>query len=276
MPEEPSADTASEAQAEAQPAQAPLRQNPDTAAADNELPHDEIWTLVHEKLDSARWAQDMTPEYEEAVRAFQLADSKTSDDPGDVSQWPRYYSAFVDSFSGANMDLSYLDEDTLWTMDLSEDGQTLIVTMTRADAVSTCSYSLQTSQITQIRTRRTVVIQNLTDTSVTVEHITLLNSFLAEDLQILEDLNIPPEEYQDGYYRKGSGEAYTYKVDPNASVTIYDLSQKYGAGEDRLYTFETWKDFVSAAGANESPLIQPYTLTIQNGVVTEIVEKFYN
>ena len=248
----------------------------DAIAADSTLTYDEIWSLVHEKLDSARWAQDMTPEYEEVVRAFQLADSKSSSDPEDVSQWPRYYSAFIDYFSAADADLRYLGADTIWTKDLSEDRQSLIVTLTRADVILTLSYSLQTSQIAEVSTRRTVVIQNLTDTSVTVEHITLLNAFLEEDLQILDELNIPPEEYQDGYYRKDSGEVYTYKADPNASVTIYDLSQKYGAGEDRLYTFETWKDFVNAAGANESPLIQPYTLTIQNGVVTEIVEKFYN
>ena len=123
---------------------------------------------------------------------------------------------------------------------------------------------------------QTVIIQQVRDHSITVEHIVLLNSYLEEDLQTLKDLNIPPEEYQYGYYRKDSGEIYTYDVDPGTPVTIYDISQEYGAGEDRLYTFETWQEFVSAVQANERLLIQPYTLTIQDGVVTKIAEKFYN
>ena len=111
------------------------------------LSSEEIWQHVHEKLDDAPWAQNMTPEYEEAVRAFQLADSKRSNQPGDVSQWPHYYSAFVDYFSGMNADLHYLDADAVWTKDLSEDGQMMIVTMTRGDASLTLSYSLQTQEI---------------------------------------------------------------------------------------------------------------------------------
>ena len=111
------------------------------------LSSEEIWQHIHEKLDDAPWAQNMTPEYEEAVRAFQLADSKRSNQPGDVSQWPHYYSAFVDYFSGMNADLHYLDADAVWTMDLSEDGQMMIVTMTRGDASLTLSYSLQTQEI---------------------------------------------------------------------------------------------------------------------------------
>ena len=111
------------------------------------LSSEEIWQHIHEKLDDAPWAQNMTPEYEEAVRAFQLADSKKSNQPGDVSQWPHYYSAFVDYFSGMNADLHYLDADAVWTMDLSEDGQMMIVTMTRGDASLTLSYSLQTQEI---------------------------------------------------------------------------------------------------------------------------------
>lgn len=130
--------------------------------------------------------------------------------------------------------------------------------------------------IPPLPTLQTVTIQQVRDDSITVEHIVLLNSYLEEDLQTLKDLNIPPEEYQYGYYRKDSGEIYTYDVDPGTPVTIYDISQEYGAGEDRLYTFETWQEFVSAVQANERLLIQPYTLTIQDGVVTKLEEKFYN
>ena len=234
--------------------------------------NDSIWSRVHARLDCGHWV----PEYEDAVREFELEDSKRSDLPGDIFQWPRYYSAFVDYFSGMNADLHYLDADAVWTKDLSEDGQTMIVTMTRADVVLTLSYSLQTSQITEVSTRRNAVLQSVTGDSITAEHITLLNASLEEDLQTLKALNIPPQNYWYGYYRVDSGELYTYKVDPNASVTIYDIEQEYGAGEDRLYTFKTWRDFVAAAQENEGLLVQPYTLILKNGVVVKIEEKFYN
>lgn len=240
------------------------------------LQDDTIWSRVHEKLDYAHWAQDMTAEYEDIVRKFQIEDSKMSDLPGDVSQWPRYYSAFVDYFSAANADLRYLDADTIWTKDLSEDRQSLIVTLTRADVILMLSYSLQTSQITEVSTRRNAVLQSVTGDSITAEHITLLNASLEEDLQTLKALNIPPQNYYYGYYRVDSGELYTYKVDPNASVTIYDIEQEYGAGEDRLYTFKTWRDFAAAVQENEGLLVQPYTLTLKNGVVVKIEEKFYH
>ena len=247
----------------------------DAPAADS-LSDDMIWEYVHEKLDYAHWAQDMTAEYEDIVRKFQIEDSKMSDLPGDVSQWPRYYSAFIDYFSAANADLRYLDADTIWTKDLSEDRQSLIVTLTRADVILMLSYSLQTSQITEVSTRRNAVLQSVTGDSITAEHITLLNASLEEDLQTLKALNIPPQNYYYGYYRVDSGELYTYKVDPNASVTIYDIEQEYGAGEDRLYTFKTWRDFAAAVQENEGLLVQPYTLTLKNGVVVKIEEKFYN
>ena len=234
------------------------------------------WSLVQEKLDYAHWTQNMTEEYENAVRKFESEDSKMSDRPGDISQWPRYYSAFVEYFSAANADLRYLDENTIWTKDLSEDRQSLLVTLTRADVILTLSYSLQTSQITEVSTRRNAVLQSVTGDSVTAEHIMLLNASLEEDLQTLKALNIPPQNYYYGYYRIDSGELYTYKVDPNASVTVYDIEQEYGAGEDRLYTFKTWRDFIAAVQENEGLLVQPYTLTLKNGVVIKIEEKFYN
>ena len=124
--------------------------------------------------------------------------------------------------------------------------------------------------------RQTAILREVRADSVTVEHITLLNSALEEDLRALKGLNIPPEAYQYGYYREDSGEIYTYKVDPDTPVTIYDISQVYGAGEDRLYTFETWQDFVAAVQANEGLCVPPYTLTLQDGVVVKIEEKFYN
>ncbi len=105
--------------------------------------NDSIWSRVHARLDCGHWV----PEYEDGVWEFELEDSKRSDLPGDIFQWPRYYSAFVDYFSGMNADLHYLDADAVWTKDLSEDGQTMIVTMTWGDVSLTLSYSLQTQEI---------------------------------------------------------------------------------------------------------------------------------
>ena len=105
--------------------------------------NDSIWSRVHARLDYGHWL----PEYEDGVWEFELEDSKRSDLPGDVFQWPRYYSVLVDYFIGMNADLHYLDADAVWTKDLSEDGQTMIVTMTRGDEALTLSYSLQTQEI---------------------------------------------------------------------------------------------------------------------------------
>ena len=108
--------------------------------------NDSIWSRVHARLDCGHWV----PEYEDGVWEFELEDSKRSDLPGDIFQWPRYYSAFVDCFSGMNADLHYLDADAVWTKDLSEDGQTLIVTMTPGNGdhtALTLSYSRQTQKI---------------------------------------------------------------------------------------------------------------------------------
>ena len=105
--------------------------------------NDSIWSRVHARLDCGHWV----PEYEDGVWEFEWEDSKRSDLPGDFFQWPRYYSAFVDYFSGMNADLHYLDADAVWTKDLSEDGQTMIVTMTWGDVSLTLHYSLQTQEI---------------------------------------------------------------------------------------------------------------------------------
>lgn len=105
--------------------------------------NDSIWSRVHARLDCGHWV----PEYEDGVWEFEWEDSKRSDLPGDIFQWPRYYSAFVDYFSGMNADLHYLDADAVWTKDLSEDGQTMIVTMTWGDVSLTLHYSLQTQEI---------------------------------------------------------------------------------------------------------------------------------
>lgn len=110
---------------------------------DGYLPNDGIDARVRKKLEFANWL----PEYEDGVWEFELEDSKRSDLPGDVFQWPRYYSVLGDYFTGMNADLHYLDADAVWTQDLSEDGQTMIVTMTWGDVSLTLHYSLQTQEI---------------------------------------------------------------------------------------------------------------------------------
>ena len=149
-------------------------------------PNDGIDARVRKKLDFANWL----PEYEDGVREFELEDSKRSDLPGDFFQWPRYYSVFGDYFIGMNADLHYLDADAVWTQDLSEDGQTLIVTMTLGNgdhAALTLSYSLQTQEISsgdRLPAIMTLTIFDL-NTSPSGEKTYTLS---AEDAAILDEL----------------------------------------------------------------------------------------
>ena len=149
-------------------------------------PNDGIDARVRKKLDFANWL----PEYEDGVREFELEDSKRSDLPGDFFQWPRYYSVFGDYFIGMNADLHYLDADAVWTQDLSEDSQTLIVTMTPGNgdhAALTLSYSLQTQEISsgdRLPAIMTLTIFDL-NTSPSGEKTYTLS---AEDAAILDEL----------------------------------------------------------------------------------------
>ena len=149
-------------------------------------PNDGIDARVRKKLDFANWL----PEYEDGVREFELEDSKRSDLPGDFFQWPRYYSVFGDYFIGMTADLHYLDADAVWTQDLSEDGQTLIVTMTPGNgdhAALTLSYSLQTQEISsgdRLPAIMTLTIFDL-NTSPSGEKTYTLS---AEDAAILDEL----------------------------------------------------------------------------------------
>ena len=148
--------------------------------------NDSIWSRVHARLDCGHWV----PEYEDGVWEFELEDSKRSDLPGDFFQWPRYYSVFGDYFIGMNADLHYLDADAVWTQDLSEDGQTLIVTMTPGNgdhAALTLSYSLQTQEISsgdRLPAIMTLTIFDL-NTSPSGEKTYTLS---AEDAAILDEL----------------------------------------------------------------------------------------
>lgn len=98
---------------------------------------DGVWERVHSRLAAASWDDASS---EEAIQQFQLADSKVAD--GTVSQWPRYYAAFVTYFAKMQADLHYLAPDAVWTLSPSEGGQTMAVTMVYGDASQTLVYSL--------------------------------------------------------------------------------------------------------------------------------------
>lgn len=109
----------------------------DTAAGETDAyPGDGVWERVHSRLAEASWDGAS----EEAIQQFQLADSTAAD--GSVTQWPRYYAAFVTYFAKMQANLHYLTSDAVWTLAPSEDGQTMAVTMTYGDASQTLVYGL--------------------------------------------------------------------------------------------------------------------------------------
>ena len=184
--------------------------------------NDSIWSRVHARLDCGHWV----PEYEDGVWEFELEDSKRSDLPGDIFQWPRYYSAFVDYFSGMNADLHYLDADAVWTKDLSEDGQTLIVTMTWGDASLTLSYSLQTQEISsgdRLPAIVTLTIYDLTTSPSSEKTYTLS----AEDAAAVEALF--------------SIDSMTPAASDSESVCAYQFDI-----ENRSYLLDDSRDYVDA------------------------------
>ena len=184
--------------------------------------NDSIWSRVHARLDYGHWL----PEYEDGVREFELEDSKRSDLPGDVFQWPRYYSVLVDYFIGMNADLHYLDADAVWTKDLSEDGQMMIVTMTRGDASLTLSYSLQTQEISsgdRLPAIVTLTIYDLTTSPSSEKTYTLS----AEDAAAVEALF--------------SIDSMTPAASDSESVCAYQFDI-----ENRSYLLDDSRDYVDA------------------------------
>ena len=184
--------------------------------------NDSIWSRVHARLDCGHWV----PEYEDAVREFELEDSKRSDLPGDIFQWPRYYSAFVDCFSGMNADLHYLDADAVWTKDLSEDGQMMIVTMTRGDEALTLSYSLQTQEISSGDRLPAIMTLTIFDLS-TAPSGEKTCTLSAEDAAVVETLF--------------SIDSMTPTANDSESVCAYQFDI-----ENRSYLLDDSRDYVDA------------------------------
>ena len=184
--------------------------------------NDSIWSRVHARLDCGHWV----PEYEDGVWEFELEDSKRSDLPGDIFQWPRYYSAFVDYFSGMNADLHYLDADAVWTKDLSEDGQTMIVTMTRGDEALTLSYSLQTQEISSGDRLPAIMTLTIFDLS-TAPSGEKTCTLSAEDAAVVETLF--------------SIDSMTPTANDSESVCAYQFDI-----ENRSYLLDDSRDYVDA------------------------------
>ena len=184
--------------------------------------NDSIWSRVHARLDCGHWV----PEYEDGVWEFELEDSKRSDLPGDIFQWPRYYSAFVDYFSGMNADLHYLDADAVWTKDLSEDGQMMIVTMTRGDEALTLSYSLQTQEISSGDRLPAIMTLTIFDLS-TAPSGEKTCTLSAEDAAVVETLF--------------SIDSMTPTANDSESVCAYQFDI-----ENRSYLLDDSRDYVDA------------------------------
>ena len=184
--------------------------------------NDSIWSRVHARLDCGHWV----PEYEDGVWEFELEDSKRSDLPGDIFQWPRYYSAFVDYFSGMNADLHYLDADAVWTKDLSEDGQMMIVTMTRGDEALTLSYSLQTQEISSGDRLPAIMTLTIFDLS-TAPSGEKTYTLSAEDAAVVETLF--------------SIDSMTPATSDSESVCAYQFDI-----ENRSYLLDDSRDYVDA------------------------------
>ena len=188
-------------------------------------PNDGIDARVRKKLDFANWL----PEYEDGVREFELEDSKRSDLPGDFFQWPRYYSVFGDYFIGMNADLHYLDADAVWTQDLSEDGQTLIVTMTPGNgdhAALTLSYSLQTQEISSGDRLPAIMTLTIFDLS-TAPSGEKTCTLSAEDAAVVETLF--------------SIDSMTPTANDSESVCAYQFDI-----ENRSYLLDDSRDYVDA------------------------------
>ena len=184
--------------------------------------NDSIWSRVHARLDCGHWV----PEYEDGVWEFELEDSKRSDLPGDIFQWPRYYSAFVDYFSGMNADLHYLDADAVWTKDLSEDGQTMIVTMTWGDVSLTLHYSLQTQEISSGDRLPAIMTLTIFDLS-TAPSGEKTCTLSAEDAAVVETLF--------------SIDSMTPTANDSESVCAYQFDI-----ENRSYLLDDSRDYVDA------------------------------
>lgn len=127
-------------------------------------------------------------------------------------------------------------------------------------------------------TVKTYKFLKVNETEIEAQEVILLNYFLEEDKKELERLEIPEDEYPGGFYYKELDNKDMLKVDENTKITIIDNAEKYSKdiGEDRKYTFESFKDFASLFKTNEDLANRIYIVETKDGKVIKAEEKLIN
>lgn len=127
-------------------------------------------------------------------------------------------------------------------------------------------------------TVKTYKFLKVNETEIEAQEVILLNYFLEEDKKELERLEIPEDEYPGGFYYKELDNKDMLKVDENTKITIIDNAEKYSKdiGEDRKYTFESFKDFASLFKTNEDLANRIYIVETKDGKVIKAEEKLTN
>lgn len=125
---------------------------------------------------------------------------------------------------------------------------------------------------------KTYKFLKVNETEIEAQEVILLNYFLEEDKKELERLEIPEDEYPGGFYYKELDNKDMLKVDENTKITIIDNAEKYSRdiGEDRKYTFESFKDFASLFKTNEDLANRIYIVETKDGKVIKAEEKLTN
>lgn len=127
-------------------------------------------------------------------------------------------------------------------------------------------------------TVKTYKFLKVNETEIEAQEVILLNYFLEEDKKELERLEIPEDEYPGGFYYKELDNKDMLKADENTKITIIDNAEKYSKdiGEDRKYTFESFKDFASLFKTNEDLANRIYIVETKDGKVIKAEEKLTN
>lgn len=125
---------------------------------------------------------------------------------------------------------------------------------------------------------KTYKFLKVNETEIEAQEVILLNYFLEEDKKELERLEIPEDEYPGGFYYKELDNKDMLKADDATKVTIIDNAEKYSKdiGEDRKYTFESFKDFSSLFKTNEDLANRVYIVETKDGKVIKAEEKLTN
>lgn len=125
---------------------------------------------------------------------------------------------------------------------------------------------------------KTYKFLKVNETEIEAQEVILLNYFLEEDKKELERLEIPEDEYPGGFYYKELDNKDMLKADENTKITIIDNAEKYSKdiGEDRKYTFESFKDFASLFKTNEDLANRIYIVETKDGKIIKAEEKLTN